>query len=155
MFHLSLLPKFQVTLLALCLVMWPVVAIAASADADQSKSQVKTNEPDIPVLNWTQRSDWLNVKSALNEETPGAAGDGVADDTAAIQATLDQIKTGATIYFPAGSYRITKSLVIGLGNNILGINILGTAETPPQKWSTTTVCLNLTRWVSTPHRLTI
>jgi hypothetical protein len=42
----------------------------------------------------------------------GAKGDGVADDTAAIQALIDA-KAG-TIRFPAGTYRIAKPLVIDL-----------------------------------------
>ena len=40
----------------------------------------------------------------------GAAGDGAADDTAAIQAALNAMKTGGTVYFPTGVYRITQSV---------------------------------------------
>ena len=40
-------------------------------------------------------------------KTAGAAGDGVTDDTAAIQAALDN---GGCVYFPKGTYRITGSL---------------------------------------------
>ena len=65
---------------------------------------------DIPVMTWTPRSDWLNVKSAPYN----AVGDGVVDDTAAIRAAL----TGAgrrrsatpTVYFPPGTYKITATL---------------------------------------------
>jgi hypothetical protein len=42
----------------------------------------------------------------------GAKGDGAADDSAAIQSLIDA-KTG-TIRFPAGTYRITKPLVVDL-----------------------------------------
>ena len=42
----------------------------------------------------------------------GAKGDGIADDTAAIQALIDA-KAG-TIRFPAGTYRITKPIVVDL-----------------------------------------
>jgi polygalacturonase len=38
----------------------------------------------------------------------GAAGDGVADDTAAIQAALNAKKAGGSVYFPAGTYKITQ-----------------------------------------------
>lgn len=38
----------------------------------------------------------------------GAVGDGVADDTAAIQALLDSTPSNATIFFPAGTYKITR-----------------------------------------------
>jgi hypothetical protein len=50
----------------------------------------------------------------------GAVGDGVADDTAAIQdaidaagATIDTAHRGGTVWFPPGAYIITASLVIG------------------------------------------
>jgi hypothetical protein len=65
---------------------------------------------EIPTLNWTAvPSDWINVKSA------GAKGDGVSDDTAAINNCLSQLtcfagNRGATVYIPAGTYRITGTL---------------------------------------------
>lgn len=53
-----------------------------------------------------KRGSFLNVLDA------GAKGDGIADDTAAIQALIDA-KAG-TVRFPAGAYRITKTLVVDL-----------------------------------------
>jgi hypothetical protein len=37
----------------------------------------------------------------------GAVGDGVADDTAAIQSAFTNVPDGCTIYFPAGTYKVT------------------------------------------------
>ena len=52
---------------------------------------------------------WLNVKTAY-----GAVGDGVADDTRAIQGGLDQLggagDRSPVLYFPPGTYRITGTL---------------------------------------------
>ena len=53
---------------------------------------------------------WKNVKDY------GAKGDGTTDDSSAIQAALNDLKTVITnaysvLYFPAGTYRITKTLV--------------------------------------------
>jgi hypothetical protein len=71
--------------------------------------------PQIASLKWEQRSDWTNVK------TLGAKGDGVADDTAAIQKAFDRLNDGdnmttalhnRVVYFPAGKYRITSTLNI-------------------------------------------
>ena len=46
----------------------------------------------------------------------GAVGDGVTDDTAAIQAALD---TGKTVYIPSGLYKVTSSLQLTKDGQIL------------------------------------
>lgn len=49
----------------------------------------------------------------LNVKDYGAAGNGIADDTAAIQAAINAVPAaGATVYFPAGQYKIS-TLAIG------------------------------------------
>jgi hypothetical protein len=48
--------------------------------------------------------EWVSVKDF------GAIGDGVTDDTAAIQAAVDYLKDttrGGTLLLPAGTYRVT------------------------------------------------
>src|SRR3989449_1774674 len=69
---------------------------------------------------------WKSVKDF------GAKGDGVADDTAAIQAALDSLRTMATnnwsvLYFPAGTYRISQQLttVRTTHHDFLGSEIIG------------------------------
>jgi len=76
--------------------------------------------PDIPQLAWQERSDWINVRTDV---TPGAVGDGRADDTAAIQAALDKGGEGKTVYLPPGTYRITNTLVLNgpaVGSLVIG-----------------------------------
>jgi hypothetical protein len=68
---------------------------------------VEGGESAIPELNWVAGSDWLNVKEY------GAVGDGVADDTAALQSIFFNLEAGEVIYFPPGVYRITDELMIG------------------------------------------
>ena len=65
----------------------------------------------IPLLNWQPRSDWINVKTDV---TPAAKGDGIADDTAAIQAALNLLGADAgqkkIVYLPPGNYKISNTL---------------------------------------------
>ncbi len=63
---------------------------------------------------------WLRAGGgrAVDVRWFGARGDGVADDTAAIQAALD---AGACVHFPAGIFRITATLVINDGQHLSGV----------------------------------
>ncbi|MCL1856288.1 MAG: glycoside hydrolase family 55 protein [Kiritimatiellaeota bacterium] len=65
---------------------------------------------------------WLNLR-----EAGGAVGDGKADDTEALQAAFDRIARAGeagprVLYIPAGTYRITRTLVM---TRRAGISILG------------------------------
>ncbi len=63
--------------------------------------QSRPNHPDHPL----RGEDWINVKDF------GAKGDGVSDDTAAIQTALNSAD-GSNVVFPAGTYRITSALSV-------------------------------------------
>jgi hypothetical protein len=52
----------------------------------------------------------------------GATGDGVTDDTAAIQATIDFCKGQQKVYFPQGNYLVTSTLNLYKGSQLEGIN---------------------------------
>ena len=68
----------------------------------------------LPELKWTPRSDWMNVR------TTGAKGDGITDDTDAIQQVLNRLSNKRpkgeprqhVAYFPPGKYRITRTLTV-------------------------------------------
>lgn len=50
----------------------------------------------------------------------GAVGDGVADDTAAIQAAIDlACQYGGCVYLPAGTYKISSALVFAMNNSLV------------------------------------
>ncbi len=48
----------------------------------------------------------------IDVKTYGAAGDGKADDTAAIQTAIDRAPNGSTIYFPPGTYLVNNFQVL-------------------------------------------
>ena len=53
-------------------------------------------------------ASWINVKTAF-----GAKGDGVTDDTSALQAALDSLQRNpAVLWVPRGTYLITRPLII-------------------------------------------
>ena len=66
-------------------------------------------------------ASWINVKTQF-----GAVGDGIADETASLQAALDAIGTAnsvsSVVFLPAGTYRITGTLQL---NNKIGVSIIG------------------------------
>ena len=70
---------------------------------------------DIPELPPMQ--DWVNVK------TLGAVGDGITDDTRAIQKAIDE---HPVIYVPQGSYRITETIRLKPNTILIGLHPLAT-----------------------------
>ncbi len=100
-----------------------IATIAESTAAEPSPAgpAVSVGFSDIEFIG--PFANWLDVQSSL-----GAKGDGVADDTAAIQKGLDALyrydsaSGPATLYFPAGRYRITRTLHMRLhaGANLVG-----------------------------------
>jgi hypothetical protein len=93
-----------------------------------------TRATELPQLNWTAGSDWLNVK------TFGAKGDGKTDDTASLQKAFAAIDDGTVIYFPPGTYIIKDELQIlktRIKNNearYLGTNIYGHGRDTVIRW---------------------
>jgi len=58
---------------------------------------------------------------SVNVREFGAKGDGVADDTRAIQSAINAARAGETIYFPSGTYRVSNFAV----KNRAGLSFAG------------------------------
>jgi polygalacturonase len=55
----------------------------------------------------------------VNVKTFGATGDGKTDDTRSIQSALDAvIRTGGTVYFPTGEYKISNNLYLYYASDV-------------------------------------
>ncbi|MEV5677452.1 glycosyl hydrolase family 28-related protein [Streptomyces sp. NPDC052179] len=71
----------------------------------------------IPAIAQPPRMvDWLNVKAS----TYGALGDGIADDTTAIQTAINQAGIGGVVYLPKGVYAISAPLDLPKGVILMG-----------------------------------
>jgi hypothetical protein len=68
-------------------------------------------------LQLAQFTGYVNVKCF------GAKGDGVADDTTAIQAAIDAAPRGATVGLPTGTYKVTATLRINKPLTLRGFGI--------------------------------
>jgi hypothetical protein len=70
----------------------------------------------------TARTVGSKLKDVVSVKDFGAVGDGVADDTAAIQAAITSLgeTKGGTVYFPAGTYLTTSNIEIKSKATLLG-----------------------------------
>lgn len=121
------------------LVMGTALAAAAAAHVAASPAgPTGQTTLSLPTLPWTPRSDWIDVRAH------GAKGDGVTDDTAAIQTALSLVascqggpegananRTASTVFLPAGTYQLTRPLYV---ERCTGLTLVGTGATTVLRW---------------------
>lgn len=99
--------------LALLLAVTVASAAPPAAGPDPSATRVRASGSTTARTLDDRFSDQLNVKDY------GAKGDGAADDRAAIQGAIDAAGSGATIFFPPGTYLLKSKHPMNVGGNIL------------------------------------
>lgn len=72
--------------------------------------------------------------AVVNVRDYGAIGDGVADDTAAIQAAINATNNLGTVFFPKGTYKITDTLDIIYNDVWQAVNLLGAGVASKIDW---------------------
>jgi hypothetical protein len=83
-------------------------------------AELMNNAPVTATSTTTARPLGSRFGDSVNVKDFGAIGDGVADDTAAIQAAVNG-SGGKAVYFPSGTYKISQALVIsGSGVSLFG-----------------------------------
>lgn len=73
---------------------------------------------------WAGNSVYLTKPNDPAAITVQAKGDGTTDDTAAIQAAIDQVASkgeGGIVFLPSGRYRITRTLLIRAAVRVFGV----------------------------------
>lgn len=91
---------------------------------EDQKAQARANIGAATTAQFNQLSDQIDDLSVyVTPQMYGAKGDGVTDDTAAIQAAFDGLTDGGTIFFPNGTYIIQHSDVKeGQDHNTIEVN---------------------------------
>jgi hypothetical protein len=121
--------KFSLPKLISCSAAY-LAAILVAAPAPAASAQVDLIPPD-------RRIDWkpgipggipenyvkfCNVKEVIPGSELRAIGDGVADDTAALQAALNLCPNGGYVFLPEGVYRVSAELFVKAIYNFDGVN---------------------------------
>src|SRR5207244_2091983 len=98
-----------------------------------SDSAILTLPKDFSVDNGGSAGTLVvSNESSLNVKDYGAVGDLTTDDTAAIQAAIDDAKARKLpLRFPYGQYRITDTLVI---EQVAGFQMWGSGLMPSDAW---------------------
>lgn len=92
----------------------------------------------FPAPGAVQQTVQTKLEQYVSVKDFGAVGDGVADDTAAIQAAIDEAhaQTGFSVYFPSGVYRTTSTLNISNSDiRLFGSNEYGATSYSPLSYT--------------------
>ena len=85
-------------------------------------------------------ADNNNSTAAVSITAFGAVGDGVADDTSAVQKAVDAAlatsgSTPAALVIPPGQYLLTSSITVDVGGSQVGFQIRGFGKASRLLWS--------------------
>lgn len=92
---------------------WTQPYIPATSGHHTTHQLGGTDEIDVTkLLNYEEQIATPMAQIATNVKSFGAKGDGVTDDTTAIQNAINSLSNGGVLYIPAGTYVISNTLTI-------------------------------------------
>ena len=97
-----------------------VMVVQPLAAGENQASEISFKQVGSSV----ERNVQVKLEESVSVKDFGAVGDGVTDDTAAIQAAIDavQVAGGGTVYVPKGQYKTTDVIRITGKVNLIGAN---------------------------------
>lgn len=107
-------------LLVLALTVLSAVVAAKVGDASEMPSPITTPKALLESL----KSQIRNARSSTllrtyNVRSFGATGDGISDDTEAIQRAMDEMAAGGVLFFPSGRYRLSRTLTVSRHDTVM------------------------------------
>lgn len=110
--------------------------VSHNEDGTQKARSVKLDSLDVAnpaaqridnfvLMNRDSKLEW-RPSSSINVLNFGAKGDGITDDTAAIQAAIDAVGRGGTVNIPRGNYMVSGLKIKNNGTTIAGEARFGT-----------------------------
>jgi parallel beta-helix repeat protein len=110
-----------------------VTAVHFTSDAYNDITLFDPTDDGAAAINFLQAGTGAVVRTVQSKERDvvsvkdfGAVGDGVTDDTAAIQAAVESLATGSTLYFPDGTYLVSSAVLLsGSAQNKTGLTFSG------------------------------
>ena len=103
----------------------------ATSGAAQLSPRIIAPDTNPGTKRWVLNTDNMTVGSRLNVKIYGAVGDGVTDDTSAIQACVDAaILVNGVVVFPPGTYIVTTTITVALPGHLY---IVGNCATIKQE----------------------